>query len=186
MRRILFRKRALGSARDSILHSSLFCMLPLVVFVSVFGCATVHDSRGAHGARYADNARSLQAATPQQQVLVLLATYEGAMRRMAYDEIAELYAIDGEIVHNNGLPIKGRELIRQFLLSFSNYKVIENVTRAETTEITGNTAQQSGLYSQLVVTPSNQTVHASGKFEARWQRQDGDWRLVRMHTTSVP
>jgi uncharacterized protein (TIGR02246 family) len=165
--------------RDFTQPTPSFRVLLLLICLSTFGCMTGHETLDA------TNASSSQALLAQQQVLSALGRYEDAIRRMAYREIADLYEQDGEIVHNRGVPIKGRETIRQFLVSFSNYKVLENITQAETTETSGNLAHQIGHYSQLVLTPVNETVRVNGKFEAHWRRmRDGDWRLLRMHTTS--
>ncbi len=122
----------------------------------------------------------------QQQVVAQLAKYEDAIRRMAYDEVAALYAVNGEVAHNHDIPVKGRETIRQYLASFSDYKVLANRIQAQATEVSGNVAHQVGVYAQHVITPANETLHVSGRFRAFWQRLDnGNWQIIRMHTMSA-
>lgn len=133
------------------------------------------------------HACNIQPQLAQQQVLSALESYEDAMRRMAFTEVADLYEIDGEIAHNRDSPIIGRVSILQLLKSFSNYKVLENSTKAEKTEIVGNLAHQIGRYAQSVLTPGNETLHVKGKFDAQWRRTcDGVWRLSHMYTTNLP
>jgi|GEM_PF-2119025 len=153
------------------------CTFTLLICFANCGCTIKREFT------VADNTIASKQFLAQQQVLSQLAKYEDAMRRMAYNEIAELFTIDGEILHNSGAPIQGREAIRLFMGSFSNYTMLENVTQAESTEIVGNSARQVGHYSQLVRTPANETVQVMGHFEARWARlRNGDWRIVQMHT----
>jgi uncharacterized protein (TIGR02246 family) len=124
---------------------------------------------------------------PENDVLARLSLYEDGIRRMDFNQVADLFAPEGEVVNPGGAPVRGRETIRRFLRSFAGYKVVENTVRAESTRIDGSSAHQVGTYTQAVVVPGGTTVHVRGRFAADWQREGaGPWLLVRMATTPGP
>lgn len=120
----------------------------------------------------------------ERRILAQLAKYEDGVRRMDFDDVADLFVANGKVVNPGRPEVEGRELIRVFLKSFSGYKVIENTDHADSTVVEGKSAQQTGTYAQTVTIPEGDTVHVKGRFEAWWVLDyDGEWRLARMETT---
>lgn len=124
------------------------------------------------------------AASPEAQVIAQLANYEGALRQMNYDQVADYFAKTGEIENPGSPSVQGREAIRKFLKSFAGFRILESTARAESTIVDGHSARQAGAYAQTVIIPGGNTVRVRGRFEAHWsQESDGQWRLTRMQTT---
>lgn len=141
------------------------------IFV-VIGCASpAHDTR------------AISAAGTEQKLVLELANYGEALRRMDYDQVANFFVESGEVTHSGGEPVRGRESIRKFLKSFAEFKVLEYAIQAESIVVEGSAAKQTGFFSQTVVIPNGNTVRIRGRFEASWiQSSNGQWNLARMQT----
>ena len=106
------------------------------------------------------------AAQRESALVAALARYEGALRRMDFEEVARCFAESGEMSTVGAPPVQGRAAIRAFLEQFADFKILELSVHAEHTAIDGVAAQQSGTYTQTVVVPGAETVHVHGQFDA--------------------
>jgi SnoaL-like domain len=106
--------------------------------------------------------------------------YNRYILRMDVDSIAFLYTPDGEL----GKMARGRDSIRRFLENFKKYKVLSQVSKTNLINIHRDTALQSGLYTQKVIVPVNDTVTVKGLFSTKWIWMDSTgWHIQRMETT---
>jgi hypothetical protein len=106
--------------------------------------------------------------------------YNRYILKMDVDSIALLYTPDGEL----GKMARGRDSIRRFLENFRKYKVLSQVSKTNLINISRDTALQSGLYTQKVIVPVNDTVTVKGLFSTKWIWMDSTgWHIQRMETT---
>jgi hypothetical protein len=106
--------------------------------------------------------------------------YNRYILKMDVDSIALLYTPDGEL----GKMARGRDSIRRFLENFKKYKVLSQVSKTNLINISRDTALQSGLYTQKVIVPVNDTVTVKGLFSTKWIWMDSTgWHIQRMETT---
>ncbi len=106
--------------------------------------------------------------------------YNRYILKMDVDSIAFLYTPDGEL----GKMARGRDSIRRFLENFKKYKVLSQVSKTNLINIHRDTALQSGLYTQKVIVPVNDTVTVKGLFSTKWIWMDSTgWHIQRMETT---
>jgi hypothetical protein len=105
--------------------------------------------------------------------------YNRYILHMDVDSIALLYAPDGEL----GKMAVGRDSIRRFLENFKKYKVLSQVSKTNMITVSKDTALQSGLYTQKVIVPVNDTVTVKGLFSTKWIWMDSaGWHIQRMET----
>ena len=109
--------------------------------------------------------------------------YADFVLRMQSDSIADLFLKDGEVVNPGEEPMKGRETIRNFLKSFTEYKVLAESMHADSTHVSGTNATQIGHYYQKVTVPSGNTIEVSGRFRIEWKKDQGRW-LIRLERTT--
>lgn len=115
----------------------------------------------------------------KESVEQAMKTYDRLILHMDVDSIAWLYTADGEM----GKVAKGRDSIRSFLESFKKFKVLSQVSKTNLISISKDTALQSGLYTQKVIVPVNDTVKVRGLFSIKWLWQDSTgWHIRRMET----
>jgi hypothetical protein len=77
----------------------------------------------------------------------------------------------------------GRDSIRRFLENFKKYKVLSQVSKTNMITVSKDTALQSGLYTQKVIVPVNDTVTVKGLFSTKWIWMDSaGWHIQRMET----
>ena len=108
--------------------------------------------------------------------------YNKFLLNMDVDSIALLYTPDGEL----GKMAVGRDSIRRFLENFKKYKVLSQVSKTNLIRISRDTALQSGLYTQKVIVPVNDTVTVKGLFSAKWIWMDSTgWHIRRMETITT-
>ncbi len=108
--------------------------------------------------------------------------YNRYILKMDVDSIALLYTPDGEL----GKMAIGRDSIRRFLENFKKYKVLSQISKTNLITISRDTALQSGLYTQKVIVPLNDTVTVKGLFLTKWIWMDSTgWHIQRMETTPV-
>lgn len=105
--------------------------------------------------------------------------YDRLLEKMNFDSIALAYTPDGKL----GDVAKGRDSIRNFLKTFSAYKVLSNKSISDSIKIFGDTAIQNGTYQQVTILPTKDTVHVKGQFETHWiwHPKDG-WKISGMTT----
>lgn len=105
--------------------------------------------------------------------------YNRYILKMDVDSIALLYSPDGEL----GKMATGRDSIRRFLENFKKYKVLSQSSKTNLIKISRDTALQSGLYTQTVIVPVNDTVTVRGLFSTKWIWMDSTgWQIQRMET----
>jgi hypothetical protein len=105
--------------------------------------------------------------------------YNRYILKMDVDSIALLYTPDGQL----GKMARGRDSIRRFLENFKKYKVLSQVSKTNLITISRDTALQSGLYTQKVIVPVNDTVTVKGLFSTKWIWMDSTgWHIQRMET----
>ena len=105
--------------------------------------------------------------------------YDRYILHMDVDSISQFYTPDGEL----GKMAKGRDSIRSFLESFKKYKVLSQQSKTNLIKMNRDTALQSGLYTQKVIVPVNDTVTMKGLFSAKWIWLDPTgWHIQRMET----
>ena len=105
--------------------------------------------------------------------------YDRLIMGMNSDSIAMIYAPDGEL----GKIAKGRDSIRNFLNTFSKFRVLSQSSETNTIQITGDSAVQTGIYHQTVIIPSKDTVTVKGNFTALWiWMYNNRWLIHRMET----
>lgn len=119
------------------------------------------------------------------QVVAALETYRQLAVAMDAERIADAFDPQGEVSHNDGMPVTGRTAIVGLFKSFTGYKIESYELRGTSTAINGSSATQDGAYAQVVRAPDGGVINAAGRFTAEWRRQsDGRWLLHRMHTVS--
>jgi len=146
--------------------------LALVVLPSVFficGCSSYYSSANNSEGKVELIDRSLQ-------------HYAGFILHMENDSIADMFAEDGEIVNPRQEPLRGRENIRKFLKSFTEYRVLIEKLVADSTNILRRKAIQIGDFYQKVIISNGKTVEVSGRFKIEWVNEDGKWLIKRVAT----
>ncbi|HUI30488.1 MAG TPA: nuclear transport factor 2 family protein [Candidatus Acidoferrales bacterium] len=143
-------------------RSNLF--LSIAIFVTALHISACSASKSA-----ADAVR-LKGALQRYQDLIL---------HMDNDGIADLFAEQGELDNPGESPIQGRESIRKFLKSFTEYKVVEESLDADSTAVAGASATQIVRYHQKVTVPSGKTVEVSGRMKINWIEKGGRWLILR-------
>ena len=114
-----------------------------------------------------------------ESVELAMQKYNRYILKMDVDSIALLYAPNGEL----GKMATGRDSIRKFLEKFKKYKVLSQSSKTSLINISHDTALQSGLYTQKVIVPVNDTVTVKGLFTAKWIWMDSaGWHIQRMET----
>jgi ketosteroid isomerase-like protein len=105
--------------------------------------------------------------------------YDNYLVQMDTDSLALLYAQNGKL----GEVATGRDSIRKFLQTFSNYKVLSNTSTTDSVKIIADTATQVGTYKQVTITPQKDTAHVQGSFHAKWvfYKKEG-WKIQKMKT----
>jgi uncharacterized protein (TIGR02246 family) len=114
-----------------------------------------------------------------ESVQQALQNYSRLILHMDNDGIADLFTEQGEIINPGQPEIKGRESIRKFLGSFTEYKVIAESLQPDSTSVSGTRAVQFARYHQKVLVPSGKTLDASGRIKIEWVLENGRWLIVR-------
>lgn len=112
-----------------------------------------------------------------------LATYDTLIQRMDAEAIGASFVAEGQSIDGDQPPLTGPVAIRDHLLTFAAFKVLENHLEADSTSVHGDTGWQTGTYRQRVRVPAGDTVTASGRFEITWNRiAPANWKIRRLHT----
>ena len=105
---------------------------------------------------------------------------------MKADSISNLFTADAEIGHGDNRPIRGRDSIRAFLVSFKNIRVIENRDDILSVSMRGDSATVNGTYAQSVIVSRKDTVRVVGTFTAEMlQGKNKSWLICKMRTRSL-
>jgi ketosteroid isomerase-like protein len=116
-----------------------------------------------------------------------LQRYSALMLSMDTAGLAAMFAPEGELGNPKVAPAKGRDAIKQFLDSYSDYKVLQNEDVATSTLIDGDTAEQIGTYHQKVRAPDGQLFETTGRLEIEWAHTGpGEWLIVQLETFPDP
>jgi ketosteroid isomerase-like protein len=119
----------------------------------------------------------------QTAVQARLQRYSELMLGMNTRGLSQMFAPDGVLANPKRPPVRGPETIRKFLDEYKDYKVLSNVITAATTVVDGDTAEQTGTYSQKVRTPDGQVFEAKGRIEVDWIRSgSGQWLITELET----
>jgi uncharacterized protein (TIGR02246 family) len=138
--------------------------------LALSGCATKVDTR-------ADKA-AVDAGLQRYSQLLLAMDSSG---------IAAMFAPEGEVVNPSQPPVRGREAIRAFIASFSDFHVLSNVDASTSILIDGNTAEQIGTYRQSVRSPQGHAFEVSGRLEIEWIKDaSGQWMIQQLATFPAP
>ena len=123
------------------------------------------------------------APAPEAGVVSALAAYRESVLAMNVDASVALMEPDVAVSHGDQPGLVGRDKVEAMLRTFAGYKMQAYTLVAESTAVTGATAQQHGHWTQDVTTPDGKPVHVSGVFDATWHHDaDGAWRIAKMHT----
>lgn len=138
------------------------CILVLVVvLIGVAGCRQ----------RVGHSAAEVEAA---------MGHYDSLIKKTDADSIAWMFTADGwlgDIAH-------GRDSIRRFLQTFKNVQVLQESTTTAHLVISGDTADQTGLFTQVAVINGKDTVHIKGRYETKWIWSEKEGWKIRRETTS--
>lgn len=108
--------------------------------------------------------------------------YDRLIKNMDADSIALLYTPNGEL----GKMAKGRDSIRNFLLSFKDLHVLSQLSLTDSLHISKDSAYQTGTYKQIVLLNSKDTVTVKGRYFANWLwLPKTGWHIQRMDTTPI-
>lgn len=113
------------------------------------------------------------------EIIAGMNTYDSLLQKMDGNSISLLYAPDGEL----GDVAKGRDSIRRFLKKFAEFKVLSNRSVTDSVKMSGDSALQKGVYTQVTILPSKDTAHLTGQFESHWiwLPKEG-WKIKKMIT----
>ncbi|HEY1848341.1 MAG TPA: DUF4440 domain-containing protein, partial [Opitutaceae bacterium] len=105
-----------------------------------------------------------------------LRRYSDLMLAMDTQALSAMFAPDGLLANPKRPPVRGPEAIKKFLDGFADFKVLSNEDTAATTVVDGDTAEQTGTYSQKVRSPDGQVFDTKGRLEVEWMRApSGQW-----------
>jgi uncharacterized protein (TIGR02246 family) len=120
---------------------------------------------------------------PEASVVSALAAYRESVLAMNVDASVALMEPDVAVSHGDQPGLVGRDKVEAMLRTFAGYKMQAYTLVAESTAVTGETAQQHGHWTQDVTAPDGKPIHVSGVFDATWHHDaDGAWRIAKMHT----
>ena len=115
----------------------------------------------------------------ESEVEAAMKRYDDLIVRMDADSLALLFEPDGEL----GEMAKGRDSIRRFLQSFTNVKVLSNLSTSESVELNADSAVQKGHYSQIAVINNRDTLKPTGAYTGHWHwSPDQGWLIRKMET----
>jgi len=127
-------------------------------------------------------------AEARQAVVAAMEHYTALIRVVASDSIAAMYADDGELLEAGMAPLRGPKEIRAFLAQFDGKVVVDSAsTVSDDVEVFGDTAYQSGSFSQVAKVQDQPPGKFSGRYVARWRRTpEGPWKLTRLLMQPAP
>jgi len=137
-----------------------------LALISATSCAPPHAPQ-----RKVDLDAEIRRATERYATLV---------RKMDNGGIADMFTEDGQLV-TGGKTIHGPQAIREFLDTFSKYKVQSETIEVRSVHGSSTAAHVLGHYDQMVQVPEGKVVEAKGGFSADWVRGADDvWRMRRL------
>lgn len=146
-------------------------------------CALVTTLQGCvfiivHGVRHAYATYTQQ----ERDVSSALARYQTLRLGTEFEQVAEMFDLNGEMSRDDERPVIGPVAILTALKSPGSRMLAYELT-AKSTSIEGKTATQNGTYRESRSSSSGDSVTTEGTFDARWIRQsEGNWLISRIHT----
>ena len=117
-----------------------------------------------------------------KNVKAAMQQYDNYILHVDAKGIASMFTSDGELAGPNGLTVRSRDSIENFLNQFKGFKVEEQKSSTDSIQRFGDTAFQYGKYYQRAVV-NNTKAEVHGMFQANWVIQpDGKLLLKRMST----
>jgi hypothetical protein len=120
----------------------------------------------------------------------VMQTYDRLILKTDADSIALLYTVDGDL----GNAVHGRDSIRNFLNRFKEYKVLEQVSKIDSINITGDTGRISGTFHQRTIIPIHDTLNpgriqdtisVNGTFHSVWINiSEYGWEIRKFETNT--
>jgi ketosteroid isomerase-like protein len=113
--------------------------------------------------------------------------YDHLTFRMNADSLADNYLSNG-VLNGKGMKrLVGRDSIRKFLKSFNpaDIHLISNSTKPESIHFSGDTAIVMGAYQQKAKLAQGDTGIYTGKFTAKWMKENNRWLLASMYTVPM-
>jgi len=121
--------------------------------------------------------------TREAGVVAALAAYRQSVLDMNVEASVALMETDISLSHGDQPELVGRDKVEAMLRGFAGYKVTAYTLAADSTNATGDSAQQHGHWAQDVTAPDGKAMHVAGTFDATWHHDaDGAWRIAKMHT----
>ncbi|MGC4036177.1 MAG: nuclear transport factor 2 family protein [Chitinophagaceae bacterium] len=142
------------------------CAVPTIIHLFVFicsllllGCHSEHNKTGVEKA---------------------MKTYDRLILKKDADSLAGLFLPDGKL----GEMATGRDAIKKFLSSFNNVVVLSQNSLTRSIEINGDTATQTGGYTQVDVINNKDTIRVKGDYAIHWQWvKTSGWLISSISTT---
>ena len=114
-----------------------------------------------------------------QEIESAMNQYNRYILSMNTDSIASIFTPDGDL----GDVAHGRDSIKRFLYRFKEFRVLSQRSVTGTITVSGDSAQQKGMYWQTTIVPPNDTVHVKGNFTTQWIWFAGSgWKIKRIDT----
>lgn len=113
------------------------------------------------------------------EVEAAMGHYDSLIKKTDADSIAWMFTADGQL----GDIAHGRDSIRRFLRTFKNVRVLQESTTTDHLVISGDKADQKGLFVQIAVVNGKDTVHIKGSYETEWVWSEEEGWKIRRETT---
>jgi hypothetical protein len=111
-----------------------------------------------------------------------LTQYGKFMVAMKPDSLAGFYMPTGSLSGENEKPIIGPKSISKHLKRFTDFNVLVNTFKTDSTYTANDTVFTQGSYFQKVVIPSKDTLELGGKVRCKWVFYKHTWMLQSMYT----
>lgn len=126
-------------------------------------------------------------ADRQSEIKKAMHEYDQLTFRMNADSLADSYLPNGMLSGKGMKKYVGRDSIRKFLRSFNpaDIHLISNATKIESITFSGDSAIAIGNYEQKAKLSQGDTGAYTGKFTAKWMKENNRWLLASMYTTPI-
>lgn len=113
----------------------------------------------------------------KQEIESAMQQYERLLQKMDADSISKMFTPSGWL----GSIAHGRDSIKQFLLTFTNVKVLSASSTTDSIELKGLSATQNGMYYQTAVVDQKDTARLKGTYTVKWEWLPAEgWRIARI------
>ena len=108
--------------------------------------------------------------------------YDHLIKKLDADSISLLYTPNGKL----GDVAQGRDSIKRFLASFTNVRVLSQVSSTKSIDMYGDSATQKGNYQQMDLIAEKDTVRVNGEYTAHWEWVPSNgWHIKYMVTKPI-